>query len=139
MLTVIRPALIALAISAATLSSAHAEWRECGVSKRVTCVVDGDTIWSKGEKIRLMGFDTPERANNAKCKRERLLADKATLRLQELLNSGYVTFERKGKDRYRRTLAIVRVGGQNVGKTLIREGLAYAYKGGKRDRFRWCR
>lgn len=139
MLTITRLAMIALAVSAVPLTSAQAEWRECGAGKRVTCVVDGDTIWREGEKIRLMGFDTPEKGGLAKCKRERLLADKATARLRDLLNSGYVTVERKGKDRYRRTLAIVRVGGQSVGKTLIREGLAYAYKGGKRDRFRWCR
>lgn len=29
----------------------------CGSGKRVTCVVDGDTIWLRGEKIRLQGFD----------------------------------------------------------------------------------
>lgn len=40
-----------------------------------------------------------------------------------------MTFERKGKDRYRPTLAIVRVGGQNVGKTLIREDLTYVQGG----------
>ena len=74
-------AFIAIALPSMLVccSPALADWQLCGHGKRVTCVVDGDTIWSKGEKIRLMGFDTPERANNAKCKRERILADKATV------------------------------------------------------------
>lgn len=116
-----------------------ATWPICGSAKRITCVVDGDTIWHQGEKVRLMGFDTPEKKQHAKCKKEQVLAGKATVRLQKILSTGYMTIERHGKDRYKRTLAIVRVGGENVGLTLIREGLAYKYNGGKRDRFRWCR
>ena len=119
--------------------SAGSEWQLCGHGKRVTCIHDGDTLWHNGEKIRLQGFDTPEKGKLAKCKRERRMADRATARLRDLLNSGRMTVERRGKDKYQRTLAIVRVDGRNVGTTLIREGLAYAYKGGKRDKFRWCR
>jgi endonuclease YncB( thermonuclease family) len=28
--------------------------------RRVTCVVDGDTIWQSGVKMRLLDIDTPE-------------------------------------------------------------------------------
>ena len=37
---------------------------KCGSGPRNTCVVDGDTIWMDGEKIRMMGYDTPEPQNN---------------------------------------------------------------------------
>jgi micrococcal nuclease len=32
----------------------------CGNGKRVTCVVDGDTFWWQGEKIRIKDLDAPE-------------------------------------------------------------------------------
>ena len=122
-----------------TTPTLAAEYSICGKGPRINCIVDGDTIWHDGQKIRLMGFDTPEKGGRARCERERVLADKATTRLQALLNRGYVTFEFKGKDRYGRALAVTRVSGNNVGQTLIREGLAKAYGGGKRDRSHWCR
>src|SRR3546814_3267065 len=31
----------------------------CGMTRR-TCVVDGDTFWLEGEKIRIADIDTPE-------------------------------------------------------------------------------
>ena len=73
----------------------------CGKAKRYTCVVDGDTIWLKGEKIRLMGYDTPE-TTTAFCggDTEKQLGYKATERLQELLTNNNFTVHRDGKDRY---------------------------------------
>lgn len=85
---------------------------------RVTCVVDGDTVWIEGEKIRLLDIDAPEM--NGKCPAEQAQARRARDRLIVLLNSRDVTIERDGKDRYGRTLA--RLG--DVGEVLIREGLA---------------
>ena len=131
-----RALLILLLMTSPALA---AQYSICGKGPRINCVIDGDTIWHDGQKIRLMGFDTPEKGRRAQCKRERTLADRATTRLQELLNRGYITFEFKGKDRYGRALAITRASGNDVGKTLIREGLAKAYKGGKRDKRYWCR
>jgi hypothetical protein len=32
----------------------------CGGGQRVTCVVDGDTFWLEGQKIRVADIDTPE-------------------------------------------------------------------------------
>ncbi|MBL4873393.1 MAG: thermonuclease family protein [Rhodobacteraceae bacterium] len=108
----------------------------CGQGKRYTCVVDGDTIWLKGEKIRLMGFDTPE-TTTAICggDREKQLGYKATERLQELLTNHKFTVHRDGKDRYGRTLAIIRIDEVNVGDILVDEGLARYWPDG--DEF-WC-
>lgn len=42
----------------------------CGQGQRVSCVVDGDTIWLRGEKIRVADIDTPE-VSSPQCSSER--------------------------------------------------------------------
>lgn len=98
-------------------------------------VTDGDTIRIGDERIRIMGIDAAEM--NCRCARECRLARQATDRLRDLLAVGYVTIERKGRDRYRRTLAIVRVGGRDVGEAMISEGLVRRYNG-RTKRAPWC-
>jgi endonuclease YncB( thermonuclease family) len=102
----------------------------------VNCVVDGDTFWMEGEKIRILDIDTPE-LHPARCAEEERLGEAAKARLHDLLNSGAVTLERAGRDRdrYGRLLRRVEVGGQSVGDMLIGEGLARPYAGGRRG---WC-
>ncbi|MCP4406565.1 MAG: thermonuclease family protein [Gammaproteobacteria bacterium] len=105
----------------------------CAEGKRVTCIVDGDTIWLKGEKIRLETFNTPEM--NGKCERERRLARQATKRLQQILSSNPFEVRRNGKDRYGRTLARIENSSGNVGDVLIAEHLAHKWRGYKEG---WC-
>lgn len=97
-------------------------------------IIDGDTIRIGSEKIRLMGFDTPEL--DARCAREKKLALKAQERLRSLIDNGELTIRRHGEDRWGRTLAYVRTDGQDVGSILISENLARPYEGGKRKG--WC-
>ena len=53
----------------------------------------------------------------------------APMRIQQLVAGG-ITIDRCGRDRYRRTLAVVRVhGGQNDADIMIRERLVGAYEG----------
>lgn len=80
-------ALFVIALLALPLT-AHAI-EQCGSGKRYTCVVDGDTIWLRGEKIRLQGFDTPETTTNI-CggSSEVELGKRAARRLAELLSQG---------------------------------------------------
>ncbi|UIJ82366.1 hypothetical protein [Rhizobium leguminosarum] len=40
--------------------SLSAAFSICGDSHRVNCVVDGDTVWFNGQKIRIVDIDTPE-------------------------------------------------------------------------------
>ena len=96
---------------------------------RVTCVVDGDTVWINREKIRLLDIDAPEM--QGRCPAERALAIRARDRLVELLRGRDVEIERDGTDRYGRTLA--RLG--DVGEQLVSEGLARRWG----DRRGWCR
>jgi Micrococcal nuclease (thermonuclease) homologs len=116
------------------------EWRVqfsmCGSGRRHTCVVDGDTIWLEGKNLRLQSFDTPEPYNDI-CggAQEVALAKRASARLLDLLNSYPFTVETHGEDRYDRTLATIRIAGQDVGDILIAEGLARRWPNG--DEF-WC-
>jgi endonuclease YncB( thermonuclease family) len=103
-----------------------------------TCVVDGDTIWLDGVKIRLEGFDTPE-PQTAICggRAEIELAHRASDRLVDLLNETVWEIEYHGLDstQEKRRLATISIDGQDVGDILINEGLARKWPDGKEW---WC-
>lgn len=102
-------------------------------------VYDGDTVAldCAGERItaRLLGFDTPE-ATSPQCAAEKIRADQATARLRVLADSGVLTFSGNTYGKYGRLLVTMKVDGQDVGNTLIDEGLAVRYDGGRR--IDWC-
>ncbi|UZK64868.1 thermonuclease family protein [Sphingomonas sp. M1-B02] len=100
------------------------------------CVVDGDTIWMAGERIRVADIDAPER-HPPRCADEARLGEAATLRLQALLNAGPVTLETGARDadRYGRKLRILTRNGRSLGDQLVDEGLARAWEGRRRA---WC-
>ncbi|MFM7403984.1 MAG: thermonuclease family protein [Erythrobacter sp.] len=110
----------------------------CSGAVRVTCVVDGDTIWYRGTKIRIADLDTPEVSQPA-CANEAALGRRATLRLQALLNAGPFSLEPnpegRSEDKYGRTLMLVTRDGASLGAVLVREGLAEEWGGPKRT---WC-
>ena len=108
----------------------------CHVGGGHNCVVDGDTLYLEGVKIRIADIDAPE-THEPKCASEKELGDRATQRLIRLVNSGEVTLSTIGRDEdgYRRKLRIVKVDGVSVGDTLVGEGLARWYEGG---RMPWC-
>ena len=101
------------------------------------CVVDGDTIYLHRVKIRIAGIDAPE-THDFKCPSEKALGDRATLRLQQLLNAGALSLSSIDRDQdvYGRKLRNISVAGSDVGETLVGEGLARWYAGGRRS---WCR
>jgi len=109
---------------------------ECSGPIRRNCVVDGDTFWLQGEKIRIADINTPE-VSEPQCQREADLGDQATKRLIALLNDGgfsLATIDRD-VDRYGRKLRIVTRNGDSLGETLVTEGLAERWKG---YRGNWC-
>ena len=69
----------------------------CGDGPRTNCVVDGDTFWMNGVKVRLADINAPE-TEQAACKSERDLGNKAKGRLLALLNNGPFTLEIEGRD-----------------------------------------
>lgn len=109
----------------------------CDTAKRHTCVVDGDTFWLEGLKVRIADIDTPE-VSQSQCEAERELGRRATLRLRELLNAGPFVLQATGgrdADQYGRLLRSPMRNGQRLGDQLIREGLAREWKGRKAV---WC-
>lgn len=108
----------------------------CFTGGGTNCVVDGDTFWMAGEKIRIADIDTPE-THPSRCALEADLGGRATIRLQELLNAGPVTLAAADRDtdRYGRKLRVVERGGISLGDTLIAEGLARRWTG---RRMPWC-
>jgi len=112
------------------------EFGSCHEGGGTNCVVDGDTVWIAGEKVRIAGIDAPE-THEFKCAEEAELGRRSAERLRAMLNSGAVVATPAGRDRdpNGRLLRNVAVDGRDVGKALIAEGLARDYAGGKRG---WC-
>ena len=108
----------------------------CGAGRRTDCVVDGDTFWFRGEKIRIADIDAPE-VSPPRCQREADLGESATRRLQALLNAGPFTLEETGRseDKYGRALKVITRDGESLGDQLVAEGLAEEWRGRRRD---WC-
>ena len=71
----------------ALLLSAAALFTLCTSAPRETCVIDGDTFWLAGEKVRIADINAPETAQ-AECASERQRGEAAKLRLLQLLNQG---------------------------------------------------
>jgi micrococcal nuclease len=110
----------------------------CHSGSGENCVVDGDTFWFHGEKIRIADIDTPE-THPPRCAAEARLGAAATQRLQDLLNAGPIRLTTAGDrhiDRYGRKLRIVERDGASIGSILVAEGLARPYNGGPRAG--WC-
>ena len=108
----------------------------CGSGARIDCVVDGDTIWLSGTKIRVADINTPE-ISSPKCAAERRLGQRATLRLQALLEAGPFELRADGRDedRYGRKLRILMRDGRSLGDVLVAEGLAHPWNGRRES---WC-
>lgn len=100
-------------------------------------VIDGDTVDVGNERFRLVGYDTPE-TYRAQCDYELALGRAATARLQDLLNGVQIVelVVLPGRDRYGRGLARLVIAQRDVGDTLVSEGLARPYDGGRREP--WC-
>lgn len=85
-------------------------------------MVDGDTVWLRGKKIRLAGIDGPE-ISEPRCVAELRLGLAARDRLQAILNANAWQVNRSGIDRYGRTLAVFRISGNTAGRSWCGLGL----------------
>ena len=114
----------------------RASFAICLGPERISCVVDGDTIWFEGRKVRLADINTPEIASPG-CAAEARLGHRAKMRLQALLNQGSFSLQPvdRGQDRYGRDLRIITRDGHSLGETLVAEGLAERWQGARRN---WC-
>jgi micrococcal nuclease len=133
------PVAAPVGIASAASSSSDTESASfgfCHSGGGTNCVVDGDTIYYQGTKIRIADIDTPE-THDAKCTAEQERGDAATQRMIQLVNAGPFSLGSidRDEDRYGRKLRVVTRGGTSLGGVLVGEGLARYYEGGRRS---WC-
>jgi endonuclease YncB( thermonuclease family) len=122
--------------STARNDGVRASFSYCKWGGGTNCVVDGDTFYLNGAKVRIADIDAPE-THDYRCRSELDLGERAARELQALLNSGAVTMTSIDRDRdvYGRLLRNVQVNGRDVGEALIAAGVARAFAGGRRS---WC-
>jgi micrococcal nuclease len=96
--------------------------RSPGERFQVIKVIDGDTIdLTGGERLRLLGIDTPERGEP--------LYDSARVFLQSLIEDRTleISFSKRKRDNYGRLLGYAYIDTFFVNREMIRNGLAYLY------------
>ena len=92
-------------------------------------IIDGDTIYLNGEKIRFTGIDTPELKQTCNKNNEVIYCGiQAREILIEKINNNKVQCIREGKDQYKRTLAECFVNKDSLSSYLVRNGYAFAYR-----------
>lgn len=93
-------------------------------------VIDGDTIEIHGERIRLDAIDAPESSQQCSqadgktypCGRRSAFA------LADMIGRTPVRCEAKGRDRYRRIIAVCFKGGTNLNGWMVAQGWAVAFR-----------
>lgn len=121
-------------LAAFLATAAHAE------QAVVHQVIDGDTLYACGSgcyTVRISNIDTPEMPPRAKCEREAEMARIARIRLATAIEGRTVDLVTRGRtrDRYGRMLAHVMLGSEDIGETLIAEGIARRWTGRREP---WC-
>lgn len=126
-----------IASLAVQAEAATSSYERCGSGIRINCIVDGDTLWSDGVKIRIADIDTPE-ISQPRCEDEKALGERATVRLMELVNAGPFQMQAwpgRDEDKYGRKLRVLVRDGRSIGDMLVSEGLARTWTGRRQP---WC-
>lgn len=121
--------------SAATSKAKSTNKSAANVIAGRATVVDGDGVEIGGVKIRLFGVDAPEidqYCNRADGTRWRC-GQYATVELDRTIAGREVTCAVRDKDRYGRPVAVCRVAEIDLAATMVRSGLAVAYRKFTRD------
>lgn len=100
-----------------------------GIAAGLLCLVvgvsDGDTITVRcgdqpQQRIRLMEIDAPEKAQP--------YGQRAKQALSALVYGKQIDVAASGSDRYRRTLAHLRLDDVDINRMMVRQGLAWCYR-----------
>jgi endonuclease YncB( thermonuclease family) len=128
----IRFARIALMLCiAACIGPTFAQPRISGTAT----VRDGDTLDMDGLRIRLFGVDAPEYGQS--CTRPNgahwACGVDATKALTNKIDKRRIECEQRDIDQYRRSVAVCRLGGEDINAWLVAEGWAVAYREFSKD------
>ena len=98
-------------------------------------VVDGDTLATGGDRLRIFGIDAPEMAQS--CERggaAYACGARAREAMGAILGRGVVSCEQRDTDRYgRRVVRCHNAAGADIGAELVRQGWAVAFRQYSRD------
>lgn len=92
-------------------------------------IVDADTVYLGGKKVRLSGIDAPEMDQNCidSQGRDEHCGVTAKARLEEFSRNREWKCVINGRDVYGRNLGVCEVGGEDVNRWLVRNGWALAF------------
>lgn len=111
--------LLALALCGCTENTAIAQTGSASDIVGVASAVDGDTIEIHGTRIRLSGFDTPERG--ARCGDVNVY-QRAANELDQFIAGRTVSCNSNGTDTHDRTVATCSVNGVDLGDHMVSTG-----------------
>lgn len=116
---------IVLIAGTVVAGSAHAET----ITGRAS-IIDGDTIEIRGTRFRLQGVDTPESAQTCEdaAGKAYRCGQKASLALADKIGTANVECETITKDRYGRSVAVCRLGSEDLNGWLVAQGWGMAYR-----------
>ncbi len=112
------------------LDKLHEQFSEKRQTVKISEVIDGDTIkTSTGEKIRLIGIDTPETKDPRKP--VQCFGEEASNYLESLIEGREVQLEEDSIgdtiDKYDRLLRYIYSQNENINAKMIKDGYSYAY------------
>jgi endonuclease YncB( thermonuclease family) len=96
----------------------------------VARVIDGDTLDVSGERVRLHGIDAVEAGQTCRPRQgpDWDCGTWVTERVRAMVEGREVACDFVEYDRYGRSVARCFLGGADIGRTLVQEGLAFAYR-----------
>lgn len=93
-------------------------------------VIDGDTIEIHGERIRFDAFDAPESRQN--CRQSDgtpwQCGQKSAFALSNLIGRSLIRCEHRGRDRYKRVIAVCFKTRINLNAWMVEQGWAVAFR-----------
>ena len=126
------PVAFALAASILSVPAAEIAARPSDPGDAITGsvrVIDGDTIGIGQLRVRLEGIDAPEVGQTCQAKGGATwpCGSAAATALEKLIAGNPVRCDRRGLDKYGRTLAVCFARGRDINADMVRQGLAWAF------------
>ncbi len=126
----LRHLMFASLVATSAVGTAAAQSPVVGVAS----VIDGDTLEIHDQRIRLHGIDAPESGQSCeKDGRQYRCGQQAALALADKIGRAPIRCEQLDIDRYKRIVAVCRLGAEDLNGWMVRQGWAIAYRQYSRD------